>query len=107
MTQENTSIPNEQEAREFEVKFLFAREEARKHGRIFSTKEDQEIAELRFGRLSDQDADYWLKNVYAIENEMVKHGTNDLRLFYPNNRQKPQQATRQPKGRRFVGRGSR
>ena len=107
MTQENMSAPNEQEAREFEVKFLFAREEARKHGRTFSTKEDQEVAELRFNRLSIKDADYWLENVYAIENEMVKHGTNDLRLFYPNNRQKPQQTTHQSKGRRFVGKGSR
>ena len=107
MAQENTPMLNEQEARTFEVKFLFAREEARKHGRIFSTKEDQEMAEIRFDRLSVQDADYWLENVYAIENEMVKHGTNDLRLFYPNKGQKPKQTTHQPKGRRFAGRGSR
>ncbi len=86
---------------------MFAREEARKHGRTFSIKEDQEMAEIRFDRLSVQDADYWLENVYAIENEMLKHGTNDLRLFYPNKDQKHKQTTRQPKGRRFVGRGSR
>lgn len=107
MTQQNMSTPNEQEAREFEVKFLFEREEARKHGRTFSTKEDQEMAELRFNCLSIQDANYWLENVYAIENEMVKHGTNDLRLFYPNKGKKNQQTTHQLKGRRFVGRGSR
>ena len=102
-----TPEKNDQEAREFEVKFLFAREEARKHGRTFSTEEDEKVAELRFDQLPPKDANYWLENVYAIENEMVKHGTHDLRLFYPNNKQKPQQATPQQKGRRFIGKGSR
>ncbi len=109
MAPENTVTPDDTEMRVFEVKFLFAREEARKHGRTFSTKEDQEAAELRFDRLSVQDADYWIRNVYRIQNEMLKHGTGDLRLFYPNSEYKTYFPSkhRHPMRRDFVRRGSR
>ena len=81
---ENTNVQMENMAAE-EVKLLFAREEARKHGHEFANAEDEKVAAARFDCLSQQDRTYWTNNVYEIERQMVKFGTRDLRLFYPKN----------------------
>ncbi|MBQ3695959.1 MAG: hypothetical protein II938_03210 [Alphaproteobacteria bacterium] len=84
---ENTQMQNEEMA-VAEVKFLFAREEARKHGHEFSNAEDEKTATERFDCLSPEDKRYWLDHVFEIERKMVKFGTRDLRIFYPNNARK-------------------
>ena len=100
----NTNIQIEEIATT-EVKFLFARENARKHGHQFANAEDEKVATQKFESLSDEDKRYWLDHVFEIERKMVKFGTKDLRIFYPNNTAKA--ATDRRIIQNFCRRGSR